>query len=305
MVKDFSESEKKLREIISNSKSFTFEGEVFIPELVTKPVIEGGGGETKTDVYIKAKKISDNSISEIKISYKQKNFSFLENKIRKERAEAIYGKSWLQVVSQQIEQIKERFAHQPLVYFEKSGNTRKGSIKLGWRYEMESYGKRTLGVPIEHDIAKQVLQNKNAIKKYADGICNGKIIPGSGMPDYFLTENILQIKNTDDIFQNLVSAKDMINKSKITAAFLAQNYDPFMDKQHGGTRRHLAVYVDWTAKNNRLSANLVFDEPLLRNSNQQYDKLLIALEKLGISVGKKFNLSKLEEKISPNVITSP
>ena len=94
MVKDFSESEKKLREIISNSKSFTFEGEAFVPELVTKPAIEGGGGETKTDVYIKARKISDNSISEIKISYKQKNFSFLENKIKKERAEAIYGKNW-------------------------------------------------------------------------------------------------------------------------------------------------------------------------------------------------------------------
>ena len=305
MVKDFSESEKKLREIISNSKSFTFEGEAFVPELVTKPTIEGGGGETKTDVYIKARKISDNSISEIKISYKQKNFSFLENKIKKERAEAIYGKNWLQVVSQQIEQIKERFAHQPLVYFEKSGNTRKGSIKLGWRYEMESYGKRTLGVSIKQNIAKQVLQNENAIKKYADGFVNGNIIPGSGMPDYFLTENISQIKNTDDIFQNLVSAKDMINKSKITAAFLAQNYDPFMDKQHGGNRRHLAVYVDWTAKNNKLSANLVFDKPLLIDSNQQYDKLLIALEKLGISVGKRFNLSKLEEKISPNVITSP
>lgn len=305
MVKDFSESEKKLREIISNSKSFTFEGEAFVPELVTKPTIEGGGGETKTDVYIKARKISDNSISEIKISYKQKNFSFLENKIKKERAEAIYGKNWLRVVSQQIEQIKERFAQQPLVYFEKSGNTRKGSIKLGWRYEMESFGKRTLGVPIKQNIAKQVLQNKNAIKKYADGIVNDNIIPGSGMPDYFLTENISQIKNTDDIFQNLISAKDMINKSKITAAFLAQNYDPFMDKQHGGNRRHLAVYVDWTAKNNKLSANLVFDKPLLIDSNQQYDKLLIALEKLGISVGKRFNLSKLEEKISPNVITSP
>ena len=51
---------------------------MFIPELVTKPTIEGGGGETKTDVYIKARKILDNSISEIKISYKQKNFSFLE-----------------------------------------------------------------------------------------------------------------------------------------------------------------------------------------------------------------------------------
>ena len=305
MVKEFSKSEKKLREIISSSKSFTFEGEEFVPELVTKPTIEGGGGETKTDVYIKAKKISDNSISEIKISYKQKNFSFLENKIKKERAEEIYGKNWLQIVSQQIEQIKERFVHQPLVYFEKSGNTRKGSIKLGWRYEMESYGKRTLGVPIKHDIAKQVLQNENAIKKYADGIVNGKIIPRSGMPDYFLEENISQIKSTDNIFQNLVSAKDMISKSKITAAFLAQNYDPFMDKQHGGNRRHLAVYVDWTAKNNRLSASLVFDKPLLIDSNQQYDKLLIALEKLGISVGKRFNLSKLEEKISPNVITSP
>ena len=58
LVKDFSKSEKKLRKIISSSKSFTFEGEAFVPELVTKPAIEGGGGETKTDVYIKARKIS-------------------------------------------------------------------------------------------------------------------------------------------------------------------------------------------------------------------------------------------------------
>ena len=63
----------------------------------------------------------------------------------------------------------------------------KGSITLGWRYEMEHAGSRSLGVKINQNIAAQVWKNKGAETKYRDGIVDGGKIPFSGMPNFCLT----------------------------------------------------------------------------------------------------------------------
>ena len=303
---NFSKAEQKIRDIISNSEFFTFEGKKFSPILVSKPVVEGGGGETKTDIYLEAKNLKDKKIHQFKISYKKNNFSFVENKIRKERARMIYGKNWSSIIQKQILSIKKEFSKEPLVYFDTDRRTRKGSIKLGWRYEMEFQSTaRRLGVIIQEDIMDQVLQNVNSSKKYSDGIVNGKKISMSGIPNQFLHRDPLEINTIDDVFQNLEPFEKIAEERNVTSAFLAQNYDPYMDKQHGGNRRHLAVYVDWVVVDKKLSAKLHFDKPLETDSNLQLTKLKDSLEKLGINLKENFDIDLLKNKIHESVPVFP
>ena len=90
----FSESEKKLRRVISD-KSFTWNGEKFTTGNAYKPEKKGsGGGECKTDCFIIATRVSDKKEQEIKITYKKENASFIENKCKQKRVKTIFGDNW-------------------------------------------------------------------------------------------------------------------------------------------------------------------------------------------------------------------
>ena len=97
MVKNFSESEKKLRRIISN-QSFTWNGEKFNAGNAYKPEKKGSGGECKTDCFVIATRVSDKKEHQIKITYKKENASFIENKIRYGRAKTIFGDDWSEII---------------------------------------------------------------------------------------------------------------------------------------------------------------------------------------------------------------
>jgi len=218
-------AEQKIRKIVVNVKNFSINSEEFELIQCAKPTVSGGGGETKTDIYIKAKSKSDGKIKEIKISYKKPSFSFVENKIKSTRAKAIFGDKWSEIIQGQIKQIKNNFLAKPLIFFDKCGRIEKGSITLGWRYEMEHNGTRTLGIKIKQDVAAQVWKNKNADEQYCDGIVDGKKIVSSGMPNFCLTINPDDVKNEKDIFKNLISMDELIaTHGNISAAFLVFPY---------------------------------------------------------------------------------
>ena len=200
MVKEFSEAEKNIRKIIADSEFFIFEGEKYAVDLVSKPIVKGGGGETKTDVYLVARNTKTQKTKEIKISFKKPNFSFVENKIKAERAAELYDKNWSNIIQEQIKEIKNEFQARHLFYFKKTGRVERGSITLGWRYEMEDQGARKLGVKIKQDIAEQVWTNKNASSKYRDGVVDKKKVPMSGVPNYYLNKNPSELLTVDDIF---------------------------------------------------------------------------------------------------------
>ena len=302
MVKEFSEAERNLRNVISNAE-FVWKDEKYTTGDAIKPKIGGSGGECKTDCYVIATRVSDKQETEIKINYKRENSSFIENKVKSERANRIFGEGWSEIIKSQINQIKKRFLKEPLFYVEKDRRTKEGSIKLGWRYEMEYEGNRSLGVPIKQNIGESVWNNKNADEKYKNCHVNGKLIKNSGVPNYFLQKN--EIKSTDDIISNLIPIDDIIKKQSITAAFTAQNYDPFEKRQHGGCNRDLSVPVHWSVRNGMIFPKLVFDKPLEFNSNEQEKKLLDVLDEVGIKIGKNFDIKKFKEKLDPSVRTFP
>mgnify|MGYP001180306978 CR=1 FL=1 len=304
MVKEFSESEKYIRKIITDSE-FIFEGEKYVADLVAKPIVEGGGGETKTDAYIVARNTESQKTREIKITFKKPNFSFVENKIKAERAAKIYGKNWSNITQGQIKEIKNEFQKKPLFYFEKTGRVERGSITLGWRYEMEDEGSRKLGVKIKQNIAEQVWANKNASSKYRDGVVDKKIVPMSGVPNYYLNKNPSELLTVDDIFPNLKPMSELFKThSNITAAFLAQNFRSHKNKQEGN-KRHLAVWVVFKVENGKLDCELVFDRPLQMESGHALKNLEECLNNLGIKTWEGFTIDVLSDKLCKSCRSFP
>ena len=286
-------AEIRVRNVLKKIKTFELNSSKYKIIQLSKPTVSGGGGETKTDIYIKAKNRSNGNEEEIKISYKRLSFSFIENKIKSYRAEAIYGKKWSEIICEQINEIRDNFLAKPLIYFESTGHTERGSFTLGWRYEMEHNGKRKLQVKVKQDIAAQVWKNKGAQAQYRDGIVDGGKIPFSGMPNFCLTIEPDDVKTADDIFRNLVSMDELIQThGNITAAFLAQNYRSHKHKQEGN-KRHLGVWINWKIVNGKLDCEYVFDEPLEMESRPRLENLKGCLKELGIGLEGNFNIDSL------------
>ena len=290
-------AEIRVRNALKKIKTFELNSAKYEIIQLGKPTVSGGGGETKTDIYIKAKNQSNGNEEEIKISYKRQSFSFVENKIKSHRAEAIYGKEWSEIICEQINEIRDNFLAKPLIYFESTGHTERGSFTLGWRYEMEYNGKRKLQVKVKQDIAAQVWKNKGAQAQYRDGIVDGEKIPFSGMPNFCLTIEPDDVKTVDDIFRNLVSMDELIQThGNITAAFLAQNYRSHKQKQEGN-KRHLGVWINWKIVNGKLWCEHVFDKPLEMESGPRLENLKDCLKELGIDLEGNFNIDSLRNLI--------
>ena len=291
-------AEIRVRNALKKIKTFELNSAKYEIIQLGKPTVSGGGGETKTDIYIKAKNQSNGNEEEIKISYKKPSYSFVENKITAKRAEAIYYPDpWSNIICGQINEIRDTFLAKPVIYFEKKGRIEKGSITLGWRYEMEHNGKRKLQVKIRQDIAPQVWKNKGAQARYRDGIVDGEKIPFSGMPNFCLTIEPDDVKTADDIFRNLVSMDELIQThGNITAAFLAQNYRSHKKKQEGNTR-DLGVWINWKIVNGKLWCEHVFDKPLEMESGPRLENLKDCLKELGIDLEGNFNIDSLRNLI--------
>ena len=91
-----SAAEKNVRKILDHSE-FTYENKRY--KIITN---EKPKPEPKTDFYILAKNLSDNSEKEFKISYKKIKHSFVENKIKPHRIKNVFGKQWSEILQKQM-----------------------------------------------------------------------------------------------------------------------------------------------------------------------------------------------------------
>jgi hypothetical protein len=296
--KNFIKSEEKIREIINNYDEFNFRGNFFKIIICCKPRLQGSGGEVKTDIYLKAKNQANLKVEEFKISYKQPNWAFIENKVKKEKAEKIYGPEWSTIIQNQIEDIKDKkkdnFSTAKLFYaFKKKKRIYPGSFTLGWRYEIEKDSTRKLHAIIKEDIYEQIYISKGQHDKYRNALIDNKEVKNSGVPNYYFEGDTSDIHNIDDIMANIIPIADAMKTHTPCASFLAHNFDPINNKQHGGNKRDLGVAVKWCADDKLLNYEILYNVPLKNDSNWAREKLVIALHNLGIEIGGNFDIDKV------------
>ena len=129
---NFGASERSIKELFYEGVTFNYDGNEYEVLECGKPTCRKG--EPKTDIYILAE--SNGYEYEFKISFKQTNADFIENKTNAERAELILGEDWQEIIIDATTGIADAFEAKPLIYKKSHKKTGAGSITLGWKYEL-------------------------------------------------------------------------------------------------------------------------------------------------------------------------
>jgi len=289
MSKTFSESEKHILSMLSVGKKLILDKTQYIVIKSGKPTCSSG--EPKTDIYIKAKNLSCSAKDiELKISYKQDNADFLENKMTAERAEQILGTDWKNIIIKSTEKLREEFEKRPLIYKEGYRRTEKGCFTLGWKFELLRIKSGELSEKLDLTRAqvRDVYSGSNISEDKKNSFIDNERVNNSGIANYILRGDIDNFNNTQDIIDNMISIDEYIKEyPDIFFACKALNYRSFKDKWDGD--RPLAVYIKWDLKNDKLYSKIKYDNPLLMRGNEVVSGLKRILEQLKIKNTKDIN----------------
>ncbi len=302
--KGFSISEHFILELFPIEAGFVYNGKHFVVKKSGKPSCSKG--EPKTDIYIKAQdETGDNK--EFKISYKQENADFLENKTDAERAEQIFGENWSQIISQALQEIEDIFYSRPTIYKNKLNKTEEGSITLGWRYELlnKKGGQLSAEVFLTEDQIIDVYAGTHLSDDKKDAFVGKDIIKESGVANFILFKNVDSLKTAQDVIDNIKPIDKYVREEqpKIYFACKAVNYRTKRVDENGNldpkyeANRSLSVCVDWSKKNDVLHADLVFDKPLLNDADYAFDHLSKALKDMGITTTDDIDDSMVDETV--------
>lgn len=276
----FSKAERQIQKHFVVGNRIQFQNHTYEIRTVGKPTCPSG--EPKTDIYILLVDCSNDTPCEIKISYKKSNADFLENKIKAERAEQLFGNDWRDIIQKSTMQIQHRFENKKLIFKSKFGRTEKGAITLGWKFELMNKlsGELSGQIILSHQQYQDVLSGNNLSIDKKNASVNGKIIQNSGVANYILIGDYFN--NAEDVLGHLKSIGEYIRDyPNIYFACKALNYRTF-DKKFDGDRP-LAVQVEWTIKNGKLHPNLKFNQPLEFNGNAVNAQLQNCLNRLNIN----------------------
>ncbi len=294
----FSLSEHTVLNLFQLDKEFVFQGKTYKVLKSGKPT--SPTGEPKTDIYVLAEGI-DGEI-EIKISFKQENADFLENKTNAARAAALLGENWSKIISDATKKIEDSFKNRPVVFFNKNGKTDAGSITLGWKFEFlnKAGGGLSGEVPLSKEQKEDIYKGTTLTKEKKDAKVGEDIIVDSGVANYIIMSDVSKLKTIQDAVDALVPIEKYVAEcGSIYFACKALNYRSLYEKdgivvgKYDGDRP-LAVYVLWSAKDGYLQGDFVFDQPLIHGGSEILKYLKTALDSLNIKTTKDFDSSILK-----------
>lgn len=295
----FGQTEHDVTNLFPKGKKFDYDGHTYQVIISGKP--KPPRGECKTDAYIKAVD-EDGNYREFKISIKQDNAEFLENKMSLERAKEIFGEDAQDIIRKSIATVKDNFLNDYLVYIEGARRTEPKCIKLGWKFELLRYdgGKRA---------GKIVLTREQKLNIYAGTELNeGKrncwvgdsIIEDSGVANMYVEIGADEV-SLKNVLSKMIPIEEFVDSqdSDLCFACKALNYRAVPDKWDGD--RPLAVYVDWKLENRIMTGKIVLNQPLEHKGNEIGEKVQQILNQLGIT---EKNFSDIKNHLAPGTNVS-
>ncbi|WP_447635335.1 hypothetical protein [Flavobacterium microcysteis] len=258
-------TERHIVELFNKCAFFEFEGDKYEIKVVGKP--RPSKGECKTDVYILAQEILTKKNKEIKISIKQNDADFLENKMSYSRAIEIFGNEAKDILIKSIKSVERSFLDDNLVYFHKHKRTEAKCIKIGWKFELiNKYGgERSGALLMSNDQKIDVYSGANLNESKKNAKVGNTQIPDSGIANYILEVDTI----THDInyyVKKLIPIEEYAVKQDLFFACKALNYRAVPNKWDGD--RPLSVFIEWTLEDKLVKAKFNFDRPLEIKGNE-------------------------------------
>ncbi|MCD8412169.1 hypothetical protein [Tenacibaculum finnmarkense] len=289
------ETERKIISKFEEQSEFTFKNIIYEILEIGKP--KPSKGECKTDVYILAKNKLTNTNKEFKISIKQSDADFLENKISLERALEILGCDAQNIIQKSIISVRQSFEDDYLVYFNKFKRTEAKCFKIGWKFEFinKSGGERSGEMKLTDSQKIDVYSGSNLNINKKNSLVNHNIRENSGIANY-----ILEVENTTEnlnyYLDKLIPIEQFAVKQDIYFACKAINYRAIPDKWDGN--RPLSVYVKWTLNGSEIKAELIMNNPLAIKANEIGENIREILKELNI---KTDNFDELKTYLSKDI----
>lgn len=292
MAKFFSETEARITSLFVIGTAFSYKGQSFTIISAGKPI--PAIGECKTDTYVLAIGTERNR-KEFKISIKQNNADFLENKINSERAETIFGDNWQRIISDSIFNIRDAFTSDYLVLFKKYGRTEANTMKIGWKFELmnKRSGSKSGRIKLNSEQLIDIYAGSNLDFGKRNAKVNGVTVEDSGVANFMVKIDQNALYDSQEVIDNLIPVEEYVKDKAIFFACKAINYRASRDKWDGN--RPLAVYVDWQLNGEILIGEIVFNEPLSKKANEIGNNIKNILNTLNIS---NDNFHKLETHLS-------
>ena len=244
-----------------NDKIFSYCGRTCEVIEAGKPRPQSGGGECKTDVFVRARMQDTGEEFDIKISVKNINREFMGNKLKKEDAEAYLGPDWKDILFEATTSIKDSFENRVLMFATGRYPTKPNSVTVGWKLEIADRP-RDLSVHIplsDRQIRDYVYKGTNMTIDKKDSVVNGRVIPNSGIADYLIITCIEDIETSNDVISQM-QLIDEVDIGETYFIFTANNYRTDVQKADGP--RPLAVRIEWEVENKRLIPIFRYDDPL-------------------------------------------
>lgn len=275
MSPQFSQTERCLIDLINRTPSFSYDGKTYNVLKASKPLTSKG--ECKTDIFIQTQQ------GDFKVSIKQSNADFLENKMSYERAVQIFGSDTESILYKSIKSIEESFNSHPLICFEKRGRTEANTIILGWKFELlnKSGGEKSGFLQLTEEQKLNVYSGHLLASDKRNAFVDGKMIADSGVADYMLEIDSIDLEDLQYYIDKLEPITAFAKKQTIYFACKALNYRASKDKWDGD--RPLAVYVDWSFHNGELKGSINYNSPLKIKGNQIGSTVRDILQKLKIN----------------------
>ncbi len=282
---DFSQTERIIIETLRASTNFIYRNDTYELLEFDKPTTSTG--EPKTDIYIQAQKESTQEIFEFKISVKQRNADFLENRISAERALIFFGENWKDIIRELTNSVRANFVNQKLIYKRAQGKIAKGVFTLGWRFDILNKSARNRSGILPNEMLREVLTGENLNQNKRDAFINRVVRDNSGVANFILPNaDTIDLSNLNEIMQNIITIDEYISNpsNQVYFACKALNYrSKHTPSPKWDGDRPLCVYIHWFENNGKLCYEFCFDNPLLTKGNIVAQNLQSALNNLNIN----------------------
>lgn len=258
--------ERNIRELFQLGDIVCYNNSQYCVEKVGKPVSQYGGGEPKTDLYLYLVSLQNNRDVELKISIKQKNAMFLENKISRQRFINLFGEKSNDIVSQIVQDMSPLLEERPYFFQKKTGRVAAGSYCLGYRLDIMNRKCGTLSDQLSLDSAtkEEILTGFHLPKEKKNAVVNGEIVDDSGIANVIYEGSEVPVSKSY-VLDHLCSIKEYAARHDFFYALKAVNYRSIEDKFERG--RSLFVYYDYFLNQNKIKGVLNFSNPLSYKSS--------------------------------------
>lgn len=288
-------TERHILSLFEESKKFIFENKEYTILKIGKP--RPRSGECKTDIYILAID-TDCNRKEFKISIKQSDADFLENKMSIERAKEIFGEDASNILLISIQKIKASFENDFLINLTKYKRTEAKCIKIGWKFELVNKisGEKSSIIELNKDQKIDIYAGTNLSLEKRNSKVNNVIIENSGVANYILEVDVIK----DDLnfyLNNMQQIEKFAEHQDIYFACKAINYRVEANKWDGN--RPLSVYCNWFLNaDNKIDVQITYENPLETKANTIGKTIRHILETVGINID---NFHEIQNKVSDKV----